>query len=43
LSKLDIAKAFDNVCWKYLLEVMQQLGFGQMAGRGMAVMGINDI
>jgi len=27
--KLEIAKAFDNVRWEYLLEVMQQLGFGQ--------------
>lgn len=29
LLKLDIAKAFDNVRWEYLLEVMQHLGFGQ--------------
>jgi retron-type reverse transcriptase len=29
LLKLDIAKAFDNIRWEYLLEVMQQLGFGQ--------------
>jgi retron-type reverse transcriptase len=27
--KLDIAKAFDNVRWEYLLEVMEQLGFEQ--------------
>jgi hypothetical protein len=27
--KLDIAKAFDNVQWEYLLEVMEQLGFEQ--------------
>ncbi|WVZ92280.1 hypothetical protein U9M48_038358 [Paspalum notatum var. saurae] len=27
--KLDIAKAFDSVRWEYLLELMQQLGFGQ--------------
>jgi mannosylglycoprotein endo-beta-mannosidase len=26
--KLDIAKAFDSVKWDYLLEVMQQMGFG---------------
>jgi hypothetical protein len=29
LLKLDIAKAFDNVQWLYMLEVLQQLGFGQ--------------
>jgi hypothetical protein len=29
MLKLDIAKAFDNVHWEYLLEVMQHLGFGQ--------------
>jgi hypothetical protein len=28
LVKLVTAKAFDSVRWKYLLEVMQQLGFG---------------
>jgi hypothetical protein len=29
LLKLDIAKAFDNVRWEYMFEVMEQLGFGQ--------------
>jgi hypothetical protein len=29
LLKLDIAKAFDSVRWEYLLEVMQQVEFGQ--------------
>jgi hypothetical protein len=27
--KLDIAKAFDNVRWEYMLEVLERLGFGQ--------------
>ena len=27
LIKLDIAKAFDNVSWEYLLELLQALGF----------------
>jgi hypothetical protein len=27
--KLNIAKAFDSVRWKYLLEVMERVGFGQ--------------
>jgi hypothetical protein len=26
--KLDITKAFDNVWWEYLLELMEQLKFG---------------
>jgi hypothetical protein len=29
LLKLDIAKAFDNIRWEYMLEVMTQFGFGQ--------------
>jgi hypothetical protein len=28
LLKLDITKAFDSVRWEYLLEDMEQLGFG---------------
>jgi hypothetical protein len=27
--KLDITKAFDNVRWEYLIELMQTLGFRQ--------------
>uniref|UniRef100_A0A453KFZ7 Reverse transcriptase domain-containing protein n=1 Tax=Aegilops tauschii subsp. strangulata TaxID=200361 RepID=A0A453KFZ7_AEGTS len=27
LLKLDIAKAFDNVSWEYILDLMQKLGF----------------
>lgn len=27
--KLDIAKAFDNVRWAYILELMEHMGFGQ--------------
>uniref|UniRef100_A0A453PLX9 Reverse transcriptase domain-containing protein n=1 Tax=Aegilops tauschii subsp. strangulata TaxID=200361 RepID=A0A453PLX9_AEGTS len=27
LIKLEIAKAFDNVSWEYLLELLQALGF----------------
>jgi hypothetical protein len=28
LLKLDIIKAFDNVRWEYLLELMTQVRFG---------------
>ncbi|KAL6650159.1 hypothetical protein ACP70R_014383 [Stipagrostis hirtigluma subsp. patula] len=28
LLKIDIAKAFDTVAWPFLLEVLQQFGFG---------------
>jgi hypothetical protein len=27
LFKLDIKKAFDSVCWEYILELLQRLGF----------------
>jgi hypothetical protein len=28
LLKLDLSKAFDSVSWPFLMDVMQQLGFG---------------
>ena len=30
LLKLDISKAFDSVAWPFLLEILQQLDFGQI-------------
>lgn len=30
LFKLDITKAFDSVSWPFFIEVMQQMGFGQI-------------
>ena len=29
MLKIDISKAFDTISWKFLLEVLQALGFGQ--------------
>jgi hypothetical protein len=30
LYKLDITKAFDSISWPFLVEIMKQLGFGQI-------------
>jgi hypothetical protein len=30
LLKLDITKTFDSVSWPFLIEVMQQMGFGHI-------------
>ena len=29
MCKLDIEKAYDHVCWKFLLVVLKQMGFGE--------------
>jgi hypothetical protein len=29
ILKFDIAKAFDSVSWEYILEILEQMGFGQ--------------
>lgn len=37
LLKLDIAKAFDSVCWAFLLEILHLMGFGSRWRDWMAV------
>ena len=38
LLKIDIAKAFDSVCWPFLLEVLQRLGFSRRWRNWMSIL-----